>query len=596
MLMIRCRVVRGIFSLPFCRLLGLACIMVIFHSRAANAAFGDYLPFTLSGSLGYSYGYVSTQGAESETTNLTGTISPTGYIWKPWFATTSAALNLGFSNTETSTSSADATVASGTFSLNVFPQSRFPFSLIYTQTDSRTESYSDVTQVSGGSDHNSSRLSLRQLYQARRGTQSNAWFYKSRFEASGIDSDSKSYGLMVQENRPANSLGAALSHSVASGGGSESEPKTDVVSLSHTYTPSGELGVSNIATFVGSETGTGSTRRDSTNSQGSSSFFWRPEHRAFNINGGVRLSESKSEGQGNTDSQRSLNTNVNAAYRLTRSLFAGASVSVGSSESSSVQTVTTSQAANIGYSSDRHLIAGFDYTWQTNGQVSNSSTRVDDGLSQQTEDQQNYGVGLGHNATTNWRIGQASSLGFSVSQSASGSRSSAVEGVGRTLNHGVGLTWSQRGRRGSTYGNTNFSDSRTQSSLDSRFQQFGVSLTQDLLINQLSSINGNIAYQASRSVIEVENTGGYDDTLYRSVTGNMAYNHSRPFGIYNLGFYSRLTGSKQVGISTPSSLLDWDNRLDYALGKLDASLSYRMLRSGGGSRTNSIFFRATRNF
>jgi hypothetical protein len=550
----------------------------------------------MSGSLSYSYGYVASEGAESETTSLTGSINPSGYIWKPWFATTSAALNLGFSNTETTTSSSDATVTSGTLSLNVFPQSRFPFSLSYSKTDSRTESYSDLTQVSGGSEHTSTRLSLRQTYRARRGTLSNAWFYKTRFETAGIDSDSKSYGLMVQENRPANSLSISLGHSASTGGGSDAEPKTDVVSMSHTYTPSGELGVSNIATFVESESGTGVTQRISTISQGSSSFFWRPEHRAFNISGGVRLSESTGESSTETDRQRSLNTNVNAAYRITRSLFSGASVSVGSSESGRVQTVTSSQAANIGYSSDRHLIAGFDYSWQTSGQASNSTTRVDNEVDQETDDQQNYGVGLGHNASTNWRAGQASSLGLSVSQSLTGSKSSTEDEIAKSLSHGVGMTWSRRGKRGSTYGNANFSDSRTQSTLNTRFQQFGLSLTQDWLINQLSSINGNVSYQASRSVLESESTVGEEATLYRSVTGNMAYNHSRPFGIYNLGFYSRLTGSKQVGTSAPTSLLDWDSRFDYALGKLDTSLNFRMLQSGTGSRTSSLFFRATRNF
>jgi len=366
--------------------------------------------------------------------------------------------------------------------------------------------------------------------------------------------------------------------------------------VSHSYTPNGELGVSNLLSFVESETGSGVNLRNSTSSQGSSSFFWRPEHRAFSIGGGVRLSETVGETPTDTDRQRSLNTNVNASYRLTRSLFTGASVSVGTSESNGMQTVATSEAANIGYTSNRYLIAGFDYSWQANGQASNSTTSVDNGIEQKTDDVQNYGAGLGHNASKNWRVGQASSLGLSLSQSFAESKSSSEDEASKSLSHGAGMTWSQRGKRGSTYGNANFNDSRTRSTLDSRFQQFGLSLSQDWTINQLSNVSSSASYQASRSVQEQSGIAGEEATLYRSVNGNIGYSHSRPFGIYNLGFNSRLTGSKQINSPTPSTQWDWDSRFDYSLGKLDASVNFRIIQSGAGSRTSSLFFRATRNF
>jgi hypothetical protein len=90
-----------------------ASILVV--SGSANALFGSFMPLNLSGSLQYSYGYFSGGGAESETTTLTGTLNAAGYIWQPWFATTSAALNLGLSNTETTTRSSDSTSTSGSF-------------------------------------------------------------------------------------------------------------------------------------------------------------------------------------------------------------------------------------------------------------------------------------------------------------------------------------------------------------------------------------------------------------------------------------------------------------------------------------------------
>ena len=71
----------------------------------ALAAFGGLVPLSWSGSLAYDYGYSDHAGNESETTGLTLELGASGYIWRPWFAATSVALNLGLSNAENATSS-----------------------------------------------------------------------------------------------------------------------------------------------------------------------------------------------------------------------------------------------------------------------------------------------------------------------------------------------------------------------------------------------------------------------------------------------------------------------------------------------------------
>jgi hypothetical protein len=186
-------------------------------------------------------------------------------------------------------------------------------------------------------------------------------------------------------------------------------------------------------------------------------------------------------------------------------------------------------------------------------------------------------------------------MSSSLSQSLSGSKSSELDEVSKTLNHGLGLTWSRRGRLGSTYMNWRVSDSRTSGNQESNFQQLGMTLSQNLKINRLSNMSANASYQASQG--ETEDAGGIlHETSNRSVNGNMFYNHDRPFGVYNLQFTSHLTGNKEIGSETPSTTLDWDNRFQYQLGLLATSLSFRIIKSAGGTVTKSMFFQATRSF
>jgi hypothetical protein len=566
--------------------------------QVSPAAFGGYLPLRASGSVSYAYGYVQSGGTESESTSLIGTINATGYVWQPWFATTSAALNLGFSNTETTTTSTDGSVASGTFSLDVFPRSRFPFSLTYSVTDNKTENFSDITQASGSVETRTKRLSLRQSYRGRRGSQVSGWYSLTNFESESVDSDNTNYGLTMQGHREAHQVTATASHSESETSNSEAKPKTGVFSATHIYTPSSDLGVTSIVSYVDTDSGLGlvSGGRKSNIAQGTSSFFWRPEHRDFSISGGVRLSEVETNAADGDTQQRSLSTNIGANYRVTRAIRMGAAATVSSSESDGVQTVSSSQSANVSYVSPNYEVLGFGYNWQTGVNTSNSSVRTDSGPGDSsTTDTQSTGASFGHNASTTWHVGRTGSVGLSLGQSISGNKNSNEDQIAKNINHSAGLSGSHRGSAGSTYGSLRVYDSRSKGVISTKFQQFSATLTQDAGLSPLSSLSVNAAYQASRNEQEDE-LGDTNSRLERSLSGTASYHHDRPFGIYNLRFFSRFIASKQIDSPTPSSLRDWDSRLNYSLGLLDTSLSFRIIESAGGTRTKSLYFRATRSF
>jgi hypothetical protein len=559
----------------------------------ALAAFNGLVPLSWSGQLAYNYGYADTAGNESETTSLLFGLDGSGYVWRPWFATTSLALNVGLSNSQTATSSSDSTVGTGNFSLGIFPGSRFPFSMNYSRTDSRSQSFQDISRASGDVSFTVTRLSLRQSYRPRGyGQLYNAWYYLTKFSGEAFDSESTTYGLDYALRFSRHSLALNSTHSSSTSSSNSSEPTTDILSLTHVYTPSNELGVNNLVSYVQTDPGDGGTA--SKDSQAFSSFFWRPEHRAVNVSGGVRLSETQSEGVVSTVT-RGLNTNLGLGYRVTRYLNFSANASVGTTDSNDTQTLSSAEAASLSYSGGQHQISGFSYSWQWNGGVSNANTRIQSAGVTISNDQQSISSGIGHGLGKSWTPSQSSSVSASVSQSVSGSKSSEQDVVAKTLSHGLSLSWNRRGQRGSTYMSSRLNDSRSYGERDTVFDIFGASLVSDYAINRLSSLSGNVDFSATQN--ELENDAGGKDTSKSSViSGGLGYRNNRPLGIYNLQFSSNLAGSKQLDTSVPTTTLRWDASFRYSLGLLSTTLNFRASKSASGVVSKSMNFQATRSF
>ena len=583
----------GSIVVPFRRvgaLMVMGCALAVLPFGAARAAFSSFIPLNWGGTISYSYGYISA-ATESERMQLLGTVNAGGYIWQPWFASTSAALSLGLTNSETTTSSTDSNTATGTFSFSVFPFSRFPFSLTYTRSDSRTASFSDLTQLTGNLYHQLSRLSLRQLYSSRGGSLSTLWYYRSDFSGAEVSSLTETYGLTYQVQSAPNTLLLAANYSASESSESSARPESLVLSLNHIYNPSPESGVTNLLTYLVSDSDLGMSEASVT--QGSSSFYWRPEHRALNVTGGVRA--SKSESSGGSD-RRSLDTNLGVNYRITRRASVRAGLTVGTAEGGNSQSLTSSQSLGISYSSHRYpLGAGFNWGWATSGSAGNTLSRTDSLGVKETSSTRSVGGGLTHNLGGQWSLGRVSSLNVGFSQGLSASKSSAVDEVSRTFNNSFNMSSNYRGRRGATYGSIQLSDSRSMGDREAVFQRAAINLSQDLSISRLSTMTGNVALDANRQ--EYQLASGSTETGYRRYANiSLYYQNQRPFGIYNLRFLSRFSASKEIGDDIPSQRLDWDNRFQYSLGLLSTSASFRMMQNGEGVPVKSLYFQATRSF
>ncbi|NOX90896.1 MAG: hypothetical protein GXP18_00160 [Gammaproteobacteria bacterium] len=568
-------------------------------SLDAYAAFNGLVPLAHSGRISYMYGYTDSAGTESEATSLLFGWNAGGYIWRPWFATTSMALNVGLTSTESASSSSEGTTGSGNFTLGVFSRSRFPFSLNYSRTDSRSQQFYDVAQVSGETSFRTTRLTLRQSYRPRKYNQLfNGWYNSTRFDGGAFGSNSQAYGLDYKLRVARQTVGASVTHSVVNSRGSPDKSTANVMSVSHVYTPSGELGVNSLLSYVEIDPGRGAVSIDS---QAFSSFFWRPEYRAINVSGGVRLSENRTEDDKKTVA-RSLNTNLGLGYRVTRAFNMSASVSLGTSDTATTQTLSTTQAVSVSYAGGRRQWQGFSHTWRWGASGVNTTNRVDSdsvgsvGLEGQpaSTSQQNFSTSIGHGLNRSWATGRRSSLATTFSQSASGGQSSGASTANKSISHGMSVGWNARGKRGSTYLNGRLSDSRSFGERDSVFNSFSLSYATDLTISRLSGITGNASYQASQNTSEDDQ--GKTTNTTKNLTGGMTYRNGRPFGIYNLSFASSIQGSKQVDSPVPSTTVRWESAFRYSLGLLSTVLSTRVTESPRGRLVKSMNFQATRSF
>jgi hypothetical protein len=79
-----------------------------------------------------------------------------------------------------------------------------------------------------------------------------------------------------------------------------------------------------------------------------------------------------------------------------------------------------------------------------------------------------------------------------------------------------------------------------------------------------------------------------------SATGRVTYQHMRLFGLTNLHFQSDLSLS-QASTDEGANRDEWENRLDYTIGLVTASLSYRILNDGVND-SRLLYFRVMRRF
>ncbi|MDH5324587.1 MAG: hypothetical protein OEZ68_08430 [Gammaproteobacteria bacterium] len=586
------------------RLLWPVMLLVIVSPGTAHSV--GFVPMSFSGALSYGYGYVRAEvGSEAESTSVTLNLNLTGFIWKPWFITTTGGLSFGVARAQTSASSnASSTAVAGNLGVNVFPSSRFPFSLLLSLSNSEVENRSALNTL-GNANYTTTRVLMLQTYKGYDNFLTNfSWAY-SNFQSDTSTSSSNAVNYDARYRKSKQSWVGGASYNENSNSDSDVKPQNFTIRMHHNYVPGNQLGVTSSVSFNESRVSSRFSNSRSSVAQASSVYSWRPEHKPYSFSGGARVSTARAEGRGDSESN-SMSLSLGTNYRLTRKVNVSASGSMSAAETDSITTSNATFSASTGYNSDQYDYLGFRYNWRAAGGVaSSSSTSQVEQNATEDETTSSLSFSLGHTASRNWALGRTSSLSLSLSQSGGLGYTNAAVGSG-TIGHGVGLNVSSNDRTGSTFMGGSFTDTRSctecEGTVDSESQFLSFQLARNQGINRLSSLSGNAAYQWGRQkkLEEDASNPGFELTAKsytRSANMNANYHHSRAFGVYALNYTSSFAYSRNFNaLRDQRDTLRWENFFTYAIGLLDTSLTIDFVQQGSDNVRGSLSFRATRNF
>lgn len=539
------------------------------------------------------------------------------HVWQPWFVQLRAGLGLlagrevGRAADGTSTSQ-DSGATTGRFQVSVFPASRFPFELRAEVSDSR------VTGDTLGSDYRSHRFSLSQSYRPETGHQSySVNFDRSRLTSSREGADTLSALQATATSQFADQsidLGANFSVNEREDSGERSRFST--LSARHAFHPAGSLSVDTLASWNelrlrgldGGSFDIGSDIR-----QVSSFATWRPRegewlHSAASpayLTGSVRLVDAGSTAGGLEQRARAANATLGLSQDLSRAWRLAAGVSASVVDSGGHPAIARAATGNASATYTPAPIPFGEWRYAPTLGANFGLTRATGAGERVT-----LGAQASHGLSRDWPLDEGEMVSLNLSQSVATLHESVTGQDSRALAHSVGLYW-QSGAVGASQGfvGLSASDARSWDDGRGRFQLVNLQFTRRLQVSRDAHWSGNLTWQASRSdLTAIDPFDGLprlqSPGWQRYYSGALSYEDQRLFGVPRLRYTLLLAVNSQqierraVGdIDAPLERVSEsvENRLDFAIGRLDARLSARVARIEGRT-VSAVFARVLRRY
>ena len=575
----------------------LAALLVI---PVAQAAEPSGAPLETSGDIGYSFrSLISDQVGDSHSHQGRVSFKLRTWLWQPWMATVDLGVRgtVDLSATEHAGTSTDntATIKTGDLNLGILPQSRTPLQLTLRASDSRVETISGDNPLTGigGREYSTRRLGLRQRYFTESGHRLQAYYDNNHWQSGNDTYDDWLVGADMSVRLRRQTLTAKASFQDSDYSVASQNTRTQVLNVDHFYYPGRALRIDSMASLYNNERKSqqplySTNQPDSTTdlSQLSSFVFWRPEDRPLSLSGGVRLYDLDGTTSGNSVAVKNMSATAGMLYQWTKNLRFDANMDFTSSDGESGTINTSRERAGALYQSDIHeLLAGATWQW-----YSSASAQLRDADSDRSG---TAIVSVGHDLQKLWIPSRDETWRWSFSQSGSGNRLSDNGKNNDTtqINHSTSLSWDQHGTSGTTMVQLTLADSRQSGASDGDQQFVNFQLLRNQNIDRLQTLNGNLTLQ---SVHRDFNGSGNNDTVV-TATGQINYNHSRIMGVPRLRFASDLRLSR----ADSDEWVDrgeWENRLDYSIGLLDARFSWRKTVLISDNNFDLVYFQVTRRF
>lgn len=555
------------------------------------------VPVDVSGSVGYSYRSLTTEQSDATSNQLLGIVRASSYLWQPWIATVEGGATLAVDNSDMHedtdggrSASSSSKVVSGDVVLNVLSQSRTPFRLSYQMTDSRV----DNTVIDNplvrlyGEDFKTTTLDARQSYIWEEGHRAQLRYGSRTWESDRNGTyDDNVVGVELDYRPEGQRLLARANVETIDQSKTDRHQDNLLLDVNHYYYPTEALRFDSTASLYNLDTNfegnaglVDSTVTDIT--QLSSFGFWRPTDQRWTVSGGVRVMDMNGENSAQSSSQTSAGVTMGAFYQYTQRLRFDGNFNYSTTDVNGTNEYVSQQHLGTLYESDLVDIKGFSYRWYGNASAENQNTP--------SEEFQSLLAALGHDAQKLWWTSESATLRFSVSQSLNEIFANGDQESTQRLDHSATVAWNQSSVNGTTLVQMTLADSRNFGGVSDEQQLVNFQASRLQNLSMLSSLTGNLTLQT----VHRDFAGQSNNDTVTSATGQVNYQHMRIFGVPQLRFNSDLRLS-QASTDEGADRHEWENRLDYTIGLVDASVSYRIFEDGVNN-SKLLYLRVMRRF
>jgi hypothetical protein len=571
-------------------------LLTMMQTAAVTAALP---PIRWFGELGYDFRFEQFDRAERsvDVTEHAGILklNAATFLVQPYIALVDGGVGIRLRKSEDS----DGQTTTGTFLtgdalMRLFPRSPFPFAAFFQRVD--TSNDSELRDL----DTLTTRYGFEQSYRTRR-----KGSFLFRYEHFDVDQDSvtrpeddflddTSVELIDKSDLfRFNYTGAFGRHSLlADATGTFTTRNRDredtdriFVNMRHRFRPNPTVTTENRLFLTNDNTK--SERLDflRRNYEFNNFTTWRPRTaRRLQVNSLLRARFRSTENEGREGiNTTALNGNVSANYQWRPRWNLSGNVSASAVDVQDQERVERYFARGRAlYTSVVRPLGRFDWQWVAGPEVSV--------LSDEDGDVESLGLDIGQTLNRTARFSGNASATFNFQQSVTFVEDTEGRSTQRLL-HNLSLGWQQRLPQRQQLLRLSASDSRSFGgggrigTEESEFQRIALLASVDQRLSRVSSLRGDINIQTTRTVIGRDDD--FDDRRFDLDNGflpsaaiSITYNHVLLFGVPRLRFRSNLrflsdSYLPQIDDPTGPNARDeiiWENRLEYAIGRLRARL------------------------
>lgn len=565
-------------------------------------------PITWSGSLAYDLRLDKGEGEPRITDQLTTLrLGASSYIYQPWLATigvhgglTYDHLHVGGGESRTNRD----TFSSGGFQLNVFPRSRFPFTLFAEANDSRLN-LSDANTQS----YRTREWGVEQRYRPPVGRWDLLGSYRHRSQSGA------NLGDATQQTANVNFNSSWKNHALHFGA---IDARTDTTSTNesghfqsafgrHAFNPGPAFSLNNSANWTRNRNEIVSGDTDLAVSQWTSVALMRPDD-AWTVSANARLLRFDDRG-GSAEPVDTVGAGLGASWEVNRNARLSANSSATVVDSGVARTKSLIGTLGANWQGDSiNLPDDWRYDWFSSGNLSaaRSTGRSDRSATLQIGHSLARGVAIGDDQMLNLSVGQTLSLHRSWGDTHAVSSSTDTT---RLDTHSAAVSWSNSRDGSSHYARLGFNDSREIGGGRSHFQLLTGQVSGNWELDRDQNFHADLSGQRMRQKSGTDTSdlaSGTDQPGERlgndSIAGEASYRHRRFLGVPRLAFTARVRLARDMQSDTGplSNIPDRETRLaeartDYQIGRLESSVIVRMSQVDGRWR-QLLLWHLQRNF